>query len=420
MRTSVITQALRDALPNVAGVERIGVRERRGGPGGRAIDIELSGGSTTVLKQASEELQGVLEGFAGVTAISDTLRYGNPELVMLLTDRGTALGFTLESIGSQIRDAFEGREVETIATPDEEITIRIQRTSDAVGSSALRNLWVRAAGGTFVPLSSVVTFSERQGFSRIVREEGKSVVNVRADVEEGVTDSAQVLSRLETDYLRDIAGKYDVDYELGGTSAERNAAFGDLQLGALFALGVMYIIISWTFASYFAPLAVMLIIPFGMVGSIWGHYVLGYDLTIISMMGLLGLAGILVNDSIVFISRLKERQEMGEGLRLAATGAARDRLRAVLLTSLTTIGGLIPLLFEKSLQAQFLIPMAITIIFGLGLATLLVLFLVPAFLAIGTDIGAFVRWLFMTKTAPTFGELLSGKQHETPITQPAE
>lgn len=420
VRTSDITRGLRDALPLVAGVERISVREFRGGPQGRAIDIELTGSDVSVLKQASEELQGILEGFTGVTAISDTLRYGNPELVMALTPRGTALGFTLETIGSQIRDAFEGRTVTTVATPEEEITIRLQSLTDAEGSAALRELWVRAPSGTFVPLNSVVSFSERQGFSRINKEEGRTVVQVQADVEDGVTNGDEVLSRLETDYLPSLTGKHGISYDLGGSRAERNAAFADLQLGALLALGVMYIIIAWSFGSYFAPLAVMLIIPFGIVGSIWGHYLLGFDLTVISVMGLLGLAGILVNDSIVLISRLIERQEQGEGLREAATGAARDRLRAVLLTSLTTIGGLIPLLFEKSLEAQFLIPMAITIIFGLGLATLLVLFLVPAFIAIGADIGAVLRWGFMTRNAPTFRELLSGQHHETPPVQPAE
>nr|WP_299345364.1 efflux RND transporter permease subunit [uncultured Maritalea sp.] len=217
-----------------------------------------------------------------------------------------------------------------------------------------------------------------------------------------------------SDWTTTIAAKHGVQYSFGGTQAEQGAAFGDLQLGGFIALGIMYVIISWIFASYFAPLAVMLIIPFGIVGAIWGHYIMGYNLTIISMMGLLGLAGILVNDSIVFVSRLQERVQEGDSLEKAATGAARDRLRAVLLTSLTTIGGLTPLLFETSLQAQFLIPMAITIVFGLGLATTLVLFLVPAFIGIGADIGAFFGWLFLRKGAPSFRGLLRGDHHTVP------
>jgi multidrug efflux pump subunit AcrB len=419
VRTAEITQALRDNLPSVAGVESIGVREFRGGPQGRAIDVRFVGSSPTVLKEASEALQDVLEGFPEVTATSDTLFYGSPELVMNINDRGAALGFDLAMLGQQVRDAFEGRNVATIAAHDEEINVRIERVGDTEGSSALREMWVRAPSGSYVPLASIVDFSESRGFAFISREEGRTAVSVRADVEEGV-DAADVLARLEADFLPQITAQYGIDYQFGGRQAEQNAAFADLARGAMFALGVMYIIISWIFASYFAPLAVMFIIPFGIAGAIWGHYLMGYNLTIVSMMGMLGLAGILVNASIVLISRMNERMEAGEGRREAALGAARDRLRAVILTSLTTIGGLTPLIFEQSLVAQFLIPMAVTIVSGLGLATLLVLFLVPAVLAIGADIGAFGRWLFLMPNAPTFRELIAGRHHDTPRAAPAE
>lgn len=414
VRTPEFTQAIRQALPKVAGVQSITVREQRGGPGGRAIDIQLTGADVATLKAASEDLQGVLEGFSGVNAVSDTLNYGSPEVAMHLTPRGTALGFTLASLGTQIRDAFEGRTVDTIASNNDEIAIILKRNSDLTGSSALRDLWVRASSGTYVPLSSVVTFSEREVFSRINREEGRTVVDVQADVDDQVTTADDVLARLESDYLPAIMSKYGTSYDLAGERRDFSQLWSDLTIGAIIAVALMYVIISWSFGSWFLPIAVMLIIPFGIVGAIWGHFFLGFDLTSISLMGLLGLSGILVNDSIVLISRMLERRKMGEGLREAATGAARDRLRAVLLTSLTTIGGLIPLLFEKSLQAQFLVPMAITIVFGLGLATLLVLFLVPAFIGVGADIAALVRWLFMTKRAPTFREMIGGAHLDEP------
>jgi len=411
IRTNVITKALREAIPNVAGVERISVRDIRGGPQGRAIDIEFSGASTDILKKASEDLQDILEGFDGVTAISDTLRYGSPEITMSLTKRGASMGFDLDNLGVQIRDIFEGRLVRTIVSEEEEIAIKLVYQSDTKGSAALRDLWVRAPIGGFVPLSSLVTFSERQGFARINREDGKAVVAVQADVEKG-GDGGEIITRLKENYLSQISSKYEIDYSLGGEQAETNAAMADIKLGGIIALGVMYIVIAWIFQSYFAPIAVMLIIPFGSVGAIWGHYVLGYNLTMISLMGLLGLAGILVNDSIVLISRLQERLSEGEGLHAASVGAAKDRLRAVLLTSLTTIGGLTPLLFEKSLQAQFLIPMAITIVFGLALSTLLVLFLVPAFIAVGVDFKVFFKWLFLTPSSPTFRQLITGYHHQ--------
>ena len=177
-----------------------------------------------------------------------------------------------------------------------------------------------------------------------------------------------------------------------GRARERERAFVDLRIGSMIALAVIYIVLAWTFGSYLRPLAVMLIIPFGFVGAVFGHWLMGFDLTILSLFGLLGLSGILVNDSIILVARLNERLAQGDAIDTAAIGASRDRLRAVLLTSLTTIGGLTPMLFETSQQAQFLMPMAITMVFGLAVATLLVLFLVPSLIGIGNDIAGFFRF----------------------------
>ena len=160
------------------------------------------------------------------------------------------------------------------------------------------------------------------------------------------------------------------------------------------ALAVIYIILAWVFGSYAQPIAVMMIIPFGFVGAVLGHWILDFQLTILSMIGLLGLSGILVNDSIILVARMNERISEGQDIRTASIGASRDRFRAVLLTSLTTIGGLLPLLFETSRQAQFLLPMAITIVFGLAVATLMVLFLVPALVGVGNDVRQSMGWIF--------------------------
>lgn len=419
IRTDTITQALERNLPAVAGVESVAIRQIMSGPPGRAIDVRFIGADSATLKQASEDLQDVLTGFPEVTAMMDTLFYGSPELVMSLNGRGRTLGFDLAGLGSQVRDAFQGRKVRTIAAQDDEITIKLETTTEAEGSAALRELWVRAPSGAYVPLSSVVDFTERQGFALIAREEGRTAVSVRADVLPG-TDASEILARLQTDYLPQISARYGITYELSGRQAEQIAAFRDLGIGAVMALAVMYIIISWVFASWFRPLAVMVIIPFGVAGAVWGHYLMGLNITVISLMGMLGLSGILINASIVLVARMNERLELGQGLRDAAIGASRDRLRAVILTSLTTIGGLLPLVFEKSMAAQMLVPMALTIVSGLSVATLLVLFLVPAVLAIGADIGAFARWLFLTPSAPTFRELLAGRHHDLPSQAPAE
>jgi multidrug efflux pump subunit AcrB len=224
-------------------------------------------------------------------------------------------------------------------------------------------------------------------------------VSVTADLDDKIISTSEAKILLNSGRLPEVVAKYGLDYKFTGRDQERSEAFSDLAMGIVVALSVIYIVLAWVFSDYWRPIAIMMIIPFGLVGAIFGHWILEYNLTILSLIGLLGLSGILVNDSIILVSRLDERLENGETLQLAAIGASRDRLRAVLLTSLTTIGGLIPLMFEKSLQAQFLLPMAITIVFGLALATLLVLFLVPALIGIGADIGSTFKWIFKDKTS---------------------
>ncbi len=188
-----------------------------------------------------------------------------------------------------------------------------------------------------------------------------------------------------------IADRHGVAFRFAGKAEEQASTLADMKVGALIGLAAIYIILAWVFASYGRPLVVMSIIPFGLIGAIVGHLVLGYTLTILSLVALLGLSGILVNDSIILVSTVDERHRNGEPLADAIVNGAADRLRAVLLTSLTTILGLTPLLFERSLQAQFLIPMAVTIVFGLMAATVLVLVVVPALIAIQEDLGRLGR-----------------------------
>jgi multidrug efflux pump subunit AcrB len=394
IRTPEIARAWRKAAPKIAGIKRFAILEHRGGPRGRDIDIRFHGGNSQLLKAAAEEATMVLSAYPGVTGVSDDLPYGKPELTIRLTPRGAALGFTGNEVGRQVRNTLEGAVPRRFAEGDEEIAIRVQAELRESGMAALRALELRTPSGAFVPLEEVAELSERQGFSAIQRIDGKSTVSVTGDVDLDVINPGEVLAELrQNGAIREIASRYGVETGFSGRAEERAKAFSDLKLGALIALAVIYIILAWTFGSYAKPVAVMLIIPFGFVGATAGHWLMGFDLTILSLFGLLGLSGILVNDSIILVARLTERLGAGDTLAEAAAGASRDRLRAVLLTSLTTMGGLAPLLFETSRQAQFLLPMAITIVFGLALATLLVLFLVPAIIGIGGDIGAFLRFV---------------------------
>ncbi|MEM9028287.1 MAG: efflux RND transporter permease subunit [Pseudomonadota bacterium] len=398
-----VLRAWRKELPTFAGVEKIVVFGRRGGPPGRDVDVRLENAPVAVLKAAAEELKTRLSSYPGVSAIEDDLPYGKQEIVFELNPRGTALGFTGQSVGRQVRDAFEGAIATRFARGDDEITVRVMRTQEADGVAALHNFYLTTPGGDRVPLLEVVTVREQGTFSVILRRDGVRTVSVTADLDTDIATTEATIERLEAEVMQALARKYQLTYQYGGRAEESRDAFKDLQIGALLALAMIYIILGWVFASYWQPLAVMAIVPFGFVGAVIGHWVMGYSITIISMIGLLGLSGILVNDSIVLVTRYNQRRAEGEPLTQAITGASRDRLRAVVLTSLTTIGGLTPLMFETSRQAQFLIPLAVTIVFGLAAATILVLILVPSLIGIGSDIrraaGLLVRLYFPGRQA---------------------
>ncbi|GGB51272.1 hypothetical protein GCM10011316_24110 [Roseibium aquae] len=392
VRTPDIVRAWRAAVPEIPGISRVAIAERRGGPPGRDLDIRLSGAPLQDLKAAAQELQAELSAFPGTSGVTDDLPYGKPELLLELTPRGRALGFTVESAARQVRDAFQGNIARRFAEGDEEVSVRVRQAMEAGGTGALRDLSIRTPNGEFVPLTEVVNLRDAQGFSVILRRDGKTVVTVVADVDSTVTSSNEIVADLSAGFLPRLAEKYGLSYSFSGKAEEQANAFSDLLTGVLMAVAGIYIILAAIFASYSRPLVVMSIIPFGVVGAIVGHYVMGFKLTILSFIGLLGLAGILVNNSIILVARYDERLRAGEGVRQAAIAASRDRLRAVILTSLTTVGGLLPLMFETSLQAQFLLPMAITIVFGLGSATILVLVLVPALLTIADDIAGMIQF----------------------------
>ncbi|MGS4885118.1 efflux RND transporter permease subunit [Roseibium sp. MB-4] len=396
VRTPAIVNAWRAAVPEIPGISRVAIAERRGGPPGRDLDIRLTGASLQDLKAAARELQQELSAFPGTSGVEDDLPYGKPELLVELTPRGRALGFTVESAARQIRNAFEGNIARRFAEGDEEVTVRVRQQIDVDGTAALRQLSLRTPGGEFVPLTEVVNLTDAQGFSVILRRDGKTVVSVVADIDSTVTSNNQIIAELQEAFLPNLARTYGLEYSFAGRAEEQANAFSELLTGVLMAIAGIYIILAAIFGSYSRPLVVMSIIPFGIVGAIVGHYLMGFKLTILSMIGLLGLAGILVNNSIILVARFEERRKSGEDLDSAAISSSCDRLRAVLLTSMTTIGGLLPLMFETSLQAQFLLPMAITIVFGLATATALVLVLVPALLKIGDDIAG----LFQLRQRP--------------------
>ena len=379
--------AWKQRIRSMPGQQQLKIKSATGGPPGRDVDVRLTGASTVELKKAAEELKLVLKTIPGVRATEDNLPYGKIETLLELTPRGRALGFTTESVGRQVRNTFEGAIAKRFARGDEEVVVRVRFPKDRLSSEALHSLHLRAPNGRFVPLGAVVSIREKQGFARVKSEDGLREVAVTADLNTRVMTTQQAVAEMKKSGLDDIARKYGVEYRCEGRDKEQRRTFKDMQIGAGIGLTLIFIILAWVFAGYLRPLVVMSVIPMGFIGAVLGHYLMGFDLSILSLIALIGLSGIVVNNSIILVSVVKERIDSGEPVYDAIANGARDRLRAIILTSATTIGGLTPLLFETDLQARFLIPMAITLVFGLMVATLLVLFVVPSLIAIQADFG---------------------------------
>jgi len=386
VRTDAFIQAWKANIPPLPKINLLTILPAQGGPPGRDIDVRLYGPDIQALKAASLEVQALLDRFPGVTDIEDDLPYGKPETILEVTSRGRALGFTTEIVGQQVRSALEGAIAKRFPRGEEEVTVRVRYPDTEITAGLLERLYLRSPQGEEVSLTEIVSFRENLGFATIRREDGQRQVQVAAEIDKAVTNTGEVLQALQEKGLLEIVDKYQIRYSFEGRAEEQREAFADMKLGAILGLAGMYIILAWVFGSYSRPFAVLAVIPFGFIGAVLGHLVLDYALTILSMVAMIGLSGIVVNDSIVLVSTIDEKRDHQDLLSAIIEGSC-DRLRAVILTSATTIGGLTPLIFETNLQAQFLIPMAVTIVFGLMVATLLVLLVVPALLAIQGDLS---------------------------------
>ena len=389
-RTEAVIEAWRAEVKELPVVEALTMTAPQGGPPGREVDVRLAGLDALGLKSASNEIKTLLSRYPGVTDIEDNLPYGKEELILEVTAKGRALGFNTESVGRQVRNAFQGSIAERFSRGDEEITVRVQYPREGIDQAALDGLYLRGPTGSEVALSEVVSIRPKQGFSQLRREDGERQVAITAELDEAQITIDKVIAALKRDGLADISARHGVTPSFAGKAEEQSDTLADIRFGAMIGLSAIYIILAWVFASYTRPLVVMSLIPLAFVGATLGHWLLGYELTILSIIALVGLSGIVVNDSIILVSTIKERLDRGETATDAIIDGTRDRLRAVILTSATTIGGLTPLLFETSLQAQFLIPMAITITFGLMITTILVLLVIPAMMAAQDDVGRLV------------------------------
>ncbi|HKK55954.1 efflux RND transporter permease subunit [Marinobacter sp.] len=372
----------RSRLELPAGLDNLNITERQSGPPGRDVNVRLTGDDATALKRAAESLLESLATLPGVLDTEDDMPWGREQLIYQVSSYGEALGLSTSDLGRQLRSAFDGRIAQIYQDGRDEVEVRVQLPEyQRERMATLSRLSIRVPDGRFVPLSQVMNLDHRQGFQALRHADGELAVEVTASLNTRISTTDQILASLEADVLPSLVKEYNLHYSFEGRSADQRETLDDMRTGLIIGLGLMYVVLAWVFASWSLPLIVLAIIPFALVGALLGHWLMGLQLTILSLFGLFGLSGIVVNNVIILVAFYNNQRSKGLGITDALNEAAVQRVRAVLLTSLTTIGGLLPLLFETSLQAQFLIPMATSIAFGLGLSTMLVLAVIPALLS---------------------------------------
>jgi len=357
------------------------------GPGGRQLDIRFLGADLYHLKTAAAEFQNWLNSYAGVIDLSDDLRPGKREYRLHLKDDAGVLGITAANLSAQVRYAFQGSIIDEFPLGAEtyEVDLRLSE-KDRQSAEHMENMTITSPSGALIPLPAIAEIEEVRGWARINRVNGRRAITIQGDVQHGVANAQELLGLAKREFFPQLAEKYpDIQVEIQGQSDESAKTGKSIVRNVLLGLIGVYILLAMQFRGYLAPLTVMVVIPTALIGVIFGHWALGLDLTMPSMVGMASLFGVVVNDCILLVVFIREARAQGVAVPIAAKRAGRARFRPILLTSITTIAGLTPLLLETSLQAQILIPLAASLAFGLTSATLVALFLVPAMYCILDD-----------------------------------
>ena len=362
------------------------------GPQGKPIELRLAGDDLDALRAAAADLERALAGYRGVQDIISDLRPGKPEIRVRLRPGAEAAGITATALAEQLRGALFGLRAAELQVGAERFEVHVRLDETARGRlQTLDGFMVRTPNG-LVPLTAVATLEPGRGWARVNRIDGRRAVTVEALVDHAVTTSAAVLGDLERRSLPEWRQRHpEVALSVARESEEAAITFESLRLGFTVGFIGIFLLLAFMFKSYVEPLVVVTIIPLSLIGVVLGHLLLGYQLSMPSMLGFVSLAGIAVNNSILLVSFVENRLRDGMALAEAVIQASRDRFRPVLLTSLTTVAGLLPLLLETSMQAKVVIPLAISLAFGLATATGLVLFVIPAFYLVLDDFGLFQR-----------------------------
>ncbi|WP_417689740.1 efflux RND transporter permease subunit [Pseudidiomarina sp.] len=377
----------REETPEIAGVKAINFQGSIGGGGGFDVEFQLAGDDLDQLSAAANDLKEALGQFDGVFDIEDTFGAGNDEIILETKPLATAMGITLSDLANQVRYAFYGAEAQRIQRGDEEVRVMVRYPIDerqSVGN--LEDMKLRTDDGAMIPFTELADIRFAMGYNTITRIDRERSVRVRARVDKERVEPFEVVQQVRQQQIQPILDNYpSVSFQLEGASQDEAEATNSLAIGFVLALFAIFALMAIPLKSYSQPLIIMSVIPFGMIGAVIGHWVIGMPISILSLFGIIALAGVVVNDSLVMVDYVNQARRDGVALRQAVQDAGSARFRAIILTSLTTFFGLLPIVLEKSLQAKMVIPMAISLAFGILFATVITLLLIPCLYLILDD-----------------------------------
>lgn len=380
-------QIWRSHMQEIPGVRSLTIGGGNGPGGGSDLSFEFSSSDIQSLKNITAELTSYLLAYNGVLEVSDSFSGGSDEIQLSVKPQAEALGISLSQLAQQVRYGFYGAEAQRLQREDEEIKVMVrypQQERNSVGN--LENMRVRAPNGDDIPFSQVANIRLAEGYASIIRVDGSRSITIDAKVNKDTIDPNEVSNDIAKNVIPEMLERYPkVSFKLQGNSREQGEAMVSLAQGFLFALLAIYALMAIPLKSYSQPIIIMSVIPFGLVGAILGHLLLGQTVSVLSICGIIALSGVVVNDSLIMVDFVNRARKEGYSLTEAVLNAGTQRFRAIILTSLTTFMGLVPIVFEKSLQAQIVIPMAISLAFGILFATVITLLLVPSLYLILDD-----------------------------------
>lgn len=400
-----IAAAWREQLPELLSVKKLNFDASTNAGGGGDISFRLTSTDLEELSAASRDLKQKLATYEGVYDIADNFSSGSHEIRLKIRPEAEALGLTLSDLARQVRYGFYGYEAQRILRNKEEIKVMVRYPLEqrrTVGY--LENMLIRTPQGASVPFSTVAQIEKGDSYASITRVDGKRAITITANANKNKVEPSKVVQEIQKDYLPQLQAKYPkIQTALdGGSLDEQNAMVGLIQ-GFFFALFTIYALMAVPLKSYSQPLIIMSVIPFGIIGALFGHLVQGLAMSVLSLCGIVALAGVVVNDSLILVDFVNRAREQGLSVRQAAIDSGCYRFRAIILTSLTTFVGLVPIILERSLQAQIVIPMATSLAFGILFSTVVTLILVPLLYIILDDAkrtgSRFFHWWWRPKKA---------------------